>query len=365
MAAMSTAEVSRSVPLSSEVSFWFPEFIREKDIGFLIWDPGSNSNTKVKPFAAVNAKDILERLNNNDSKDATVSSILAKMSLNNSPPTINYDQVRFPVAIRNNLPRQEFPNSFPNDPGYIVPLFAATKKGLPLSDIDFVLGGSALEFLAHRRVEEGTRYLVQRMHNVIFLVKSKAYVANYADPGFQFERLVTGGKLEDKHSPLKHEHLQVMKIGRNAVLFSAEVDAVDDAGDCVEIKSGNPRYFGTKVMFQMISSGAQTLVQGEKRGSVFTGVRNRSISDMCREHPRSELQRMQASIIKTLNELKEMASKISDELPSELVFSGNAIAFRVVRSNVSILPPKGAIEELFDARSKKLSSKAKGGEAEV
>ena len=70
---------------------------------------------------------------------------------------------------------------------------------------------------------------------------------DYAAPGFQFERLVTGGKLDDHHGLLHHESMQLMRIGAFNVLFAADVDAIDAAGNVVEIKSGNPRYFGSKV----------------------------------------------------------------------------------------------------------------------
>jgi hypothetical protein len=46
---------------------------------------------------------------------------------------------------------------------------------------------------------------------------------------------------------MQHENMQLMRIGPFNVLFAADVDAVDAAGRVVEIKSGNPRYFGSKV----------------------------------------------------------------------------------------------------------------------
>ena len=51
--------------------------------------------------------------------------------------------------------------------------------------------------------------------------------------------------------------VQTMRIGDFKVLVDTEVDAIDDLNQPVEIKSGNPKYFGTKLMFQMISSGSR------------------------------------------------------------------------------------------------------------
>ena len=70
---------------------------------------------------------------------------------------------------------------------------------------------------------------------------------HYADTGFQFERLVTGGRLEGRHGLIQHESMQLMRVGEFNVLFAADVDAVDAAGRVVEIKTGNPRFFGSKV----------------------------------------------------------------------------------------------------------------------
>lgn len=79
-----------------------------------------------------------------------------------------------------------FSNQFPNDPGYVVPLYVAVRYfGIHLNDIDFVLGGSVLTPLAQRKIQdrdlqEGTSYVVQNLpsigaenHNITFVAKSK------------------------------------------------------------------------------------------------------------------------------------------------------------------------------------------------
>lgn len=229
---MAAAEISTRSTASSHKKnrnfSAFPEFVIIQELGLYVWDPGPDSNAQLKAFSDVTADDILDRVHIREGRTLGLDEMISNITLD-SPPTINYSRVRFPVLIQT-LPSQNFPNRFPNNPGYLVPLYAAVRKGASFDDIDFLLGGSALEFLAHQRIESGTRYLVQRVRNIIFLVKSKSYVSNYADGGFQFERLVTGGRMEDKHSIAMHENLQLMKIGGSSVLFSAEVDAVDDQG---------------------------------------------------------------------------------------------------------------------------------------
>jgi len=89
-----------------------------------------------------------------------------------------------------------------------------------------------------------------------------------ADLGYQFERLVTTeGNLSSKADCNKAMekrcdgsaifHLQTMKFGPFTALVETEIDAVDENSSLVEIKSGNPKYFGTKLMFQMMSSGSK------------------------------------------------------------------------------------------------------------
>lgn len=71
-------------------------------------------------------------------------------------------------------------------------------------------------------------------------------------------------------------NLRLVRIGPYKILFAAEVDAVDHSeasagggapgtAKLVEVKAGNPRWFGAKVFFQMLSSGAEVLVYADKR----------------------------------------------------------------------------------------------------
>ncbi|CAE7211404.1 unnamed protein product [Symbiodinium necroappetens] len=147
----------------------------------------------------------------------------------------------------------------------MVPLYLAWQRRGSLEGIDFLLGGQLSGSPGTQAIEAGTKYLTQRCPgtDVILLSKHKQYVQNYADIGFQFERLMTGRGISDKHDLMKTESLRIMHVAGFTVLFSADVDAVDECGCAVEMKTGNPKYFGTKVMFQMISSGARTLLSAD------------------------------------------------------------------------------------------------------
>jgi len=188
--------------------------------------------------------------------------------------------------------------------------------------IDFAFGGSTLEMLARRNAKVAPYYATavkmfpnssSSQRRTILVVKRSEYLQNYSDFGFQFERLLTGAaaatttispEQTEVHaneaapgSSTSHpsfssemvEHLHVMTVGKKfRVLFRAEVDAVKDE-EPVEIKASNPSNWGTKVMFQMISSASPVMCHGSTsktggRGEIavttLTGIDLWSLSEV-------------------------------------------------------------------------------------
>jgi hypothetical protein len=347
-------------PSKTAIQSIFPLFAEIRDLGFFQWTPGP-SDGNLKSHADVTVADVTSRLSPLLQRPAaaTADDIVEQLAnlrmVSDSPPMINYTNVRFPQTLLRQLSSQLVVNKFPNDPGYIVPLYVAVSRGLSLADLDFVLGGSALDVLANRSAVESEggskKYLAQRVHNTIFIVKWSEYTTDYAEPGFQFERLLTGGRLDGKHDGVKHEHLQVARIGGLNVLFSADADAVDQNLKCVEIKSGNPRYFGTKVMMQMLSSGAQTLIYANKRGpTTVLGVEKRSLEQMINEHSRPVLKRLQDGVLQSLKELKadvtineDTSTEINFSSEGRLVCEPGSLSTRLP----SVLPKREVVAELL------------------
>jgi hypothetical protein len=110
-------------------------------------------------------------------------------------------------------------------------------------------------------------FVVQKVGNVIVAKhRGKDLDMNKSAFGFQFERLLTGKKMDgsDDFGLAAHKHLHVVQMGKYKVLLSAEVDAVDQKGNPVEIKQGNPDHFHQKVLWQMITSGSKTLALARK-----------------------------------------------------------------------------------------------------
>jgi hypothetical protein len=347
-------------PSKTAIQSIFPLFAEIRDLGFFQWTPGP-SDGNLKSHADVTVADVTSRLSPLLQRPAaaTADDIVEQLAnlrmVSDSPPMINYTNVRFPQTLLRQLSSQLVVNKFPNDPGYIVPLYVAVSRGLSLADLDFVLGGSALDVLANRSAVESEggskKYLAQRVHNTIFIVKWSEYTTDYAEPGFQFERLLTGGRLDGKHDGVKHEHLQVARIGGLNVLFSADADAVDQNLKCVEIKSGNPRYFGTKVMMQMLSSGAQTLIYANKRGpTTVLGVEKRTLEQMINEHSRPVLKRLQDGVLQSLKELKadvtineDTSTEINFSSEGRLVCEPGSLSTRLP----SVLPKREVVAELL------------------
>ena len=169
------------------ISQAFPKFALTKQLGIFSWNPGPDSNSRLKPFTDVTAQDVLSRVQRERVRAGGGAGVdgladdLQRMALGSGVPQVLYSTVKLPVTFMSGLPPQELTNRFPNDPGYILPLREALQRGVSLKDIDFVLGGSALDVLANRTFDPdgGCSYLVQSAAGVIVVAKSK-YAASFA-----------------------------------------------------------------------------------------------------------------------------------------------------------------------------------------
>ena len=338
---------------SDIISDAFPSFRVLEELGLYVWRPGCDSNDMLIPHARVKASDITGRLSVSDGGDDSLAKLLSGLKLHDSTeiPVICYSALRFPLIMRRDLPPQKFPNRFPNDAGYVVPLFVAFKRGLDLSTIDFILGGSSMDYLANRLLDpcDTCVYLAQKLRNLILFVKYKEYTQDYSHIGFQFERLVTGRQMEDVVGPNRVENLRVIKIGPFSCLVAADVDATDASGNLVEIKSGNPNYFGIKLILQMISSGSKILVNADKRGQTLLGINRRTLSDLIREETTEELKAAEMNIIESLASLKQ--ANILETVPSEIRFNRNNVILEDSNGK-SILPSADVLEELLGLAEK-------------
>jgi hypothetical protein len=254
----------------------------------------------------------------------------------------------------------ETPNRFPYGNVDVVALHvASTHRGVPLDGIDFCFGGSTLGMLAS--CDSSDPYMVTRVPGTtgtLLVVKSKEYVADYTAHGFQFERLMTGIPMDDMDAAQGcTEHLHVVDVGGHRVLFRAETDALlSDGTGPVEIKASNPRYWGTKVMFQMISSGSPYLCHGTKRRGDLVGVTVKSLQEVSRSSIRGDdhLKTLEQNILRGMESLR---TQMADAAPGDVFKvsfdrNGSLQLLPVKGRSGDILPPPHVVQELIGRSSK-------------
>lgn len=296
--------------IHDDVTERFPSFVHDRNVGTFAWEPISCT---YKSVTDITAKDVRECL-----RSAKVLSppVIKRYSDNHVPPRTSF-------VYKNELPDDDAFNAFPRDPGVIGALSAAvTDFGLDLEEIDFVMGGSTLDILANGILDKDL-YMAQTIsiprqdqppHYVTVIKNKKSYVCSSRDVGFQFERFVTGGNFEDVRGggTTVYTNMHIMNIGSHRVLFCAEIDAIAPntapfargTSSIVEVKASNPRYWGQKTMFQMISSNAQFLVHAQKRGMSLTGMILQRRDQVMDKHTLSERALAEERILKNINELK-------------------------------------------------------------
>ena len=234
------------------------------DLGYFGWEPqGSYKN-----LDAVTSKDVI-----------------ASLDVEMKPPmAYPVDELRLMLPLRfASLSPRETVNKYPYKVPDIASIHVAVRyRGVDLSKVSFLFGGSTLEMLATRTIRSGTEFIVALIPGTetLFISSHKEYTSNKSDPGFQFERFATGKKFTDEHGSAELAHLQLMEVGGHLVLFSAEVDAMDSNDDPVEVTSSSPRYWGTNKVYQMISSGSLTMYAGSKYRDSLTNVVEHSLANI-------------------------------------------------------------------------------------
>ena len=178
---------------------------------------------------------------------------------------------------------------FPFGQTGIASLHVASQRGVDIQSVDFCFGGSTLDMLVTKGAQgrNNSTFIATRVPGTkcIFVSNKSSHTKDLSNIGFQFERLVTGGRMKDVSDIKTAEHIHIMKVGGRQVLFRAEVDAIDDNNIPVEIKV-SPKTWTTSVMLQMISSGSVILCKGTsanvsaltipKRGGYQLGGKSKS-----------------------------------------------------------------------------------------
>lgn len=268
------------------------------------------------------------------------------------PPTlVPLSRIALPHVFHS-LPPDLKENTFPYGQLDITALHVAAKhRGVNWRDIDFALGGSTLEMLANRDASDPYLATIVPGTETIMVVKRKSYFHDRSQVGFQFERLVTGQAMDTTHSAWEFtEHLHVMKVGEYRVLFRAEADAMKQPGSAlVEVKASNPQYWGTKVMFQMISNGSTDLCHGVKGRGKLRKINMLSLSNVTADALRKHnVRTLETNILDGMNSLKDQMKNARANEVFRVSFSGGSLKLESTRrGEFTLLPAEDIVKELI------------------
>lgn len=276
----------------------FSNFSSVADLGCYVWSPPGR-RARGAPYRY---KSVLK---------ATAEEIRS-FTVSNAVPdqVVPVEHLRLPVPFKTDLQKQVVAQKYPYGNIGVAALYHAKSCEFDLSTVDFYFGCSALEILsAERKTGKKDRapYLIMKVPgtNIIMIRYNLLFGQDYNLPGFQFERLMTGKRLEDRHDVGFTEHVQTMKIGSYRVLMSAEVDAVDAEGNPAELKlkSGNG---GTKAFFQMVGSGSHSLHKGRNDSGVLTSVQVLQLADLAEEVAlHHDVTSLESKLIRNMERIKE------------------------------------------------------------
>lgn len=264
------------------------------------------------------------------------------------PKLIDISSISLPKMFLS-LPSREYANKYPFGQTAAASLFVAIQHcGVSIDSLDFFMGGSAINMLAAKSTD-GKKFFATKIpeSNVIVLAKRHEYVNDYAAPGYQFERLVTGGCMNMVPAEMRSiEHIHLMKVaGKYRVLFSAEVDAIDNEG-IVEVTCSNSRYWGNSLFFQCISNASHAVCHGEKfkgRLEKITLVSLDKLSDKMQD-----IRTLKSNIEDCLRELALQMQSKGPGVDFEVKFECNRLQLVESCEQSNVLPPDIVMWQLLD-----------------
>lgn len=280
-----------------------------------------------------------------DLDEVTVADVKGSIDVDMKPSlTVPIERLnsKLPLPFESLSPR-ETTNKYPHKPPHVTSINVAVRhRGVDMNKVDFFFGGSTLEVLATRTISNDKEYLVALLPgtDTIMIATHKDYTSDKAAPGFQFERFTTGKTFRDEHRSEEIVHLQLMDVGGHIVLFSAEVDAMDENDDPVEVTTGNPRYWGTSKVYQMISSGSLTLWAGNKYRGSLTRIAEHRLQSLATKGF------VDVEIVQHECNIKDAMARLLEELEAGK-FEGGKRVFSMTFDGTDILLDPWSTENVF------------------
>jgi hypothetical protein len=314
----------------------FTIFAPLSDYGYFGWNPGDKM-TKMKALSTIQADEFKDHID-----------------YGHKPlKLVDISQVRLPQRFHMYLPPLQHPSLYPFGQYYVASLHVATQhRDVLLKDFDFVFGGSTLEMLAKRDASEPFKAVrIPCAENAILLVNCKQYIADYSEVGYQFIRLMTGLAMDCLPDSVTYsEHLHSMRIGdKYNVLFCTVPNAIDENGEPVKISTRNPRYWGTKTMFQMISTGCPILCHGVKGRAGLVRINRIRLAAIAQDAFNDVNYRMlENNILIGMKSLKEhLMNKPAGQVFSVSFNRYGTLEFIPMTGNSIVLPQTKVVKELI------------------
>jgi hypothetical protein len=317
----------------------FTIFAPLSDYGYFGWNPG-DERTKMKALSTVKSDEIKDHI-----------------ALEHKPrKLVDISQLHLPQRFRTDLPPLQHPSLFPFRQYYSALLPVPTKhRGVSLKDLDFVFGGSILRMLARRDASDPFKVVrIPFADNAILVVNCKQFISDYSELGYQFERLVTGLAMEClPNDVIYNEHLHMMRIGaKYNVLFCTATNAIDGTGDPVKVTASNPRFWGTKTMFQMISNGYPTMCHGIKANGRLLRIDRIRLASVIHGALRDVSYNMfQDNIMSGMKAIREkMKSRAVGDVFSVYFDRYGKLKLLPMTGNSIVFPPSVVVEELLPSK---------------
>lgn len=327
----------------------FKIFGEVEDVGIYKWRKG----TRYKPLGNTQASDFLDRITL-DARPPQVTSIDA---LNR----------QLPLALAPTSAKVYY-NKFPFDNSYLPSLYcAANRRDAGLADVDFVFGGSTMNFLATQPPKRGAsggrkgyvppsrrekEYVATRVPGTkaVLVAKYHVHPVNLSEAGYQVERFATGGSLVDENDLDSFEHLQVIHIAPGfRTVVCAETDAVDADGNLVEVKSRNARYWGSDLALQMICSGSSWLYAARKDRKRLVSFQRLQLEDVIsRCCSKEDVRRIEERLPAAMRKLKYFADEgwFEGGKAYTIAFNEGEMELQAIET-LTILPPEGILNDVL------------------
>lgn len=313
------------------------------DLGFFGWIPPPRNTKKGAPYRYKSPA------------KATVEEIKGYILSGMRPDVVvETSALHLPVEFKSNIPKQIVVQKFPYGQIGVGALYHAHSR-CDLESLHFYFGCSALEVLSAEKKKgrkDSAPFYVMKVPGtkMIMVHYSLNFGQDYSPPGFQFERLMTGKRLDERHSVGFIEHVQLMKIGHYRVLMSAETDAIDSEGHPAEIKLMKQGYGGTRTFFQMVGSGSLTLHRGKNEKGRLTKVTTVTLETMAQSiSDNHDVNLLESKLIRNMERLKELDHQghFDQGKAYRIDFNNSKMELHRIPAQHPLLPPAAVVKELI------------------